>query len=237
MLARVGTEPRADYDEAGAWSHIVGLARLCLDQLGSVGSLAREIADVLRHANLTSVPVEAAVVLRKFTQHKAWLGVSPRPRITGRCVLDTLSAWVVSAVSAAVEISLYGGGSEVACSGSGEDGGTVHCQPNLERQLVFSATKNESLQNSRGRELASLDKMEASLVDTEITVVDDDSPWVASESGSEEREREYQKLSCCSSEAFNTLLRAVLKPFQVSITRRSALPETGGTRSALQRMK
>lgn len=188
-------------------SIIAYLAGRCSTKLAELQT-AGELAALLRTVDLTSIPFNTAMDLRELVREKSWPSASPRTLFTGSFTLEVFSGWIVAAVSAATYLSLEGGGSD----GKNK---AYHNNPEATRFLEAMRLSEGEPARLRARETELLDKMEGLLVDEEITVMDDDSPWMPK---GEQREGDIasSRHYCQSSEAFDTLMNVIVRPFKVN---------------------
>lgn len=216
------------------------LAGQCLHKLEELRS-ARDVANFLGGVDLTSVPFDTAVSLRLLLRHPAWPTASPRLS-AGRCsVSEAFCGWVVAAVAAATEIALTGGGSsqgsdsdlnqklaggmdtratKPAHTGTGRhpkgDGGLMEVNFRTRGGGSREFPNLEDVHNERERERELLQRLEMSMVDEIITVVDDDLPHLWRRQGTENWTGGPRHRQCTEAGAFHELMETVLRPFQVS---------------------
>ena len=233
-------------------SSLAGQCRQKLDELRS----ARDVAKFLGGVDLTSVPFDTAVSLRLLLRHPAWPTASPRLS-AGRCsVSEAFCGWVDAAVVAATEIALTGGGSS-QCSdsdsnqkhtggmdrkvtrpghtGTGRhskgDGGLMEADLTTRGGGTRKLPNLEDVHHERKREREVLQKLETSMVDEIITVIDDDLPQMWRRQGTESWTGGPRRRQCRKAGAFHELMETVLRPFQVSgvVRRRDTIASVRNT--------
>lgn len=214
------------------------LAGQCRHKLAEL-RLAREVASFLRQVDLTSVPFGTAVSLRLLLGHPAWPTASPRLSAGGCFASEAFCGWIVSAVTAATEIALTGGGSSqpsdfdlsqnhtggmdttVTKPGhTGQDPGGGRCLMEVGSTTRAGGSRKlpslEDIHHEREREREVLQELETSMVDEIITIVDDDLTQLLRRQGTKIWTGGLRRRQCRSVEAFNALMETVLRPFQVS---------------------
>lgn len=205
-------------------SSISSLAEDCRRKLTQYGS-ARGLAEALREVDPVSIPVDTAVALRHLTRHHAWPDPSPRPIFSGCPASAAFTAWIVATTSATVKLVLRQGGDPRRASSclnqrqtidlqSRRSGQTLRMHGMVARKgsMADRSVVGDSLPLKRlaQEESMFLQGLEESLIDDIITVVDEDFPGVLEEDG-ERRRGKY----CRTSEVFATIMKIVLRPFQV----------------------
>ncbi|CAM9445389.1 unnamed protein product, partial [Ectocarpus sp. 8 AP-2014] len=226
--------------EHGAFEmvHASDLARSCREELANQGS-ARGVAALLRRADLYSMPLETAVALQRLVQHSDWPVASPRSDFAGCSASGAFVGWVVAAVAVTTELVLGGGGVALGagsgsarnpsgdvrkavasgagvegrdwCGGAGGAGSTAEGSGGD----ALLSTSMRNVQEERTREQRLLLGMETSLIDENVVVLDDDSPWLPPPEGPEGHGDVRNRRQCRASEVFNALLDTVLRPFNV----------------------
>ncbi|CAM9314712.1 unnamed protein product, partial [Ectocarpus fasciculatus] len=186
--------------------HPSDLARSCREELAHQRS-ARGVAALLQRADLDSMPLETAVALQHLVHHSDWPVVSPRSNFAGCSASGAFVGWVVAAVAATTELVLGGGGvplgagSESARQPSGderiavgpgagaEDRGWRSVAGGAESTAEGSGSdtlpSTRNAQEERTREQRLLLGVETSLIDENVAVLDDDSPWLLPSEGPE----------------------------------------------------
>ena len=232
------TSANADTENARTIAYASRLARACRAELSGERS-ARGVAEVLhRGSALDAIPLETAIALRRLARHPGWPAASPRPDFAHCSASEAFAGWIVAAVAGGTELALEGGGG-VLCPGGGlsqdvfvsslgtemvvservPDPGS--CAGSFEAKSTIVGSEGETprslrdAQEERRREGAVLRGIEAALVDENVTVVDDDSPWLLPPGGAEGGRNGRNRRQCRSSEALNALMETVLRPFNV----------------------
>lgn len=207
-------------------SYISDLAAACREQLAKVHSVV-QVADVLHRVDLTMVPFATALALRELSRHPNWPSVSPRPLFAGCCALEAFSGWIVAAVNAATALSLAGGGGDDSYHNlqakrdniPGLDSGSMEINASrlaTPRAVASSMPSPEADGSAQLREWKLLHKMKQFLVHDDISVVDDDSPWLPFCKEEESRGPANTVRHCRASQAFDTIMAVALRPFQAS---------------------
>ncbi|CAN0143774.1 unnamed protein product [Ectocarpus sp. 12 AP-2014] len=226
--------------EHGAFEmvHASDLARSCREELANQGS-ARGVAALLLRADLDSMPLETAVALQRLVQHSDWPVASPRSDFDGCSASGAFVGWVVAAVAVTTELVLGGGGVVLGagsgsarnpsgdefkavasgtgvegrgwCGGAGGAGSTAEGSGG--ETLLSSSMRNA--QEERTREQRLLLGMETFLIDENVAVLDDDSPWLPPPEGPEGHGDARNRRQCRASEVVSALLDTVLRPFNV----------------------
>lgn len=219
------------------------LAKTCRAELCREKS-ARGVAEALRGSALDAVPLEVAVALRRLVRHPNWPATSPRPDFAECPASEAFVGWVVAAVAGGTELALEGGGglhepgvgpnqaqaapdmAEMNEGVSNPAAGSHARKIDLGWPIAGSdegktLSSLRDAQEERRRERAVLRGTEAALVHENITVVDDDSPWLLPPEradGERNGQNRRGRRQCRSSEALNVLMETVLRPFNVRIS-------------------
>ncbi|CAB1096739.1 unnamed protein product [Ectocarpus sp. CCAP 1310/34] len=217
--------------------HASDLARSCREELANQGS-ARGVAALIRRVQLDSMPLETAVALQRVVQHSDWPVVSPLSDFAGCSASGAFVGWVVAAVAVTTELVLGGGGVALGagsgsarnpsgdewkavasgtgvvgrgwCGGAGGAGSTAEGSGGD----ALLSTSMRNVHEERTREQRLLLGMETSLIDENVAVLDDDSPWLPPPEGPERHGDVRNRRQCRASEVFDELLDTVLRPFK-----------------------
>lgn len=234
-------ELNSDAEAENAAKLVVNTSRLagaCRKELAEKSS-ARDVAEVLRGAALEAIPLETAVALRRLVRHPDWPTASPRPDLAECCASEAFTGWIYAAVAGATELALEAGGGALEVCFSGREGGDRNetrmsgwiedrglCGDAPETRSAMKCEGKDALLSlkvaraERWREQEVLREMEAALVDENVTVLDDDSPWLAlepPEKSSNDVSRVVQdRRQCRTSEVLNALVETALRSFNVS---------------------
>ncbi|CAM9445830.1 unnamed protein product, partial [Ectocarpus sp. 13 AM-2016] len=242
MQKSPGKAPPTSSEEVGHGAfemvHASDLARSCREELANQGS-ARGVAALLRRADLDSMPLETAVALQRLVRHSDWPVASPRSDFAGCSASGAFVGWVAAAVAVTTELVLGGGGVALGavsglarnpsgdeqkavasgtcvegrgwCAGAGGAGSTAEGSGGD----ALLSTSMRNVQEERTREQRLLLGTETSLIDENISVLDDDSPWLPLPEGPEGHGDVRNRRQCRASEVFDALLDTVLRPFNV----------------------
>ncbi|CAN0512508.1 unnamed protein product, partial [Ectocarpus sp. 12 AP-2014] len=242
MQKSPGKAPPTSSEEVGHGAfemvHTSDLARSCREELANQGS-ARGVAALLRRADLDSMPLETAVALQRLVRHSDWPVASPRSDFAGCSASGAFVGWVVVAVAITTELVLGGGGvalgavSGLARNPSGDEQKAVASGTGVEGRGwcagvggagstaegsggdALLSTSMRNAQEERTREQRLLLGTETSLIDENVSVLDDDSPWLPLPEGPEGHRDVRNRRQCRASEVFDALLGTILRPFNV----------------------
>lgn len=209
------------------------LAGTCRKELADKPS-AQGIAETLRGAPLDAIPLETAIALRRLVWHPDWPAASPRPDWTECCVSEAFVGWIYAAVACATALALEGGGGSPEVV-SGQKGAPANgeaiggwtedrelCGGVLETRSAMNGGANDpplplkDVREERQREQQILREMEAALIDENVTVLDDDSPWLLRPETTDGDGVVQDRRQCRTSEVLNALMETALRPFNVS---------------------
>lgn len=231
----------SEESEHGAFgmAYATDLARSCREELAHQRS-ARGVAALLRRADLDSMPFQTAVALQRLQNHHDWPVVSPRSDFAGCSASGAFVGWVVAAVAVTTELVLGGGGVALGAgsdsvrqpsgdkrmavgSGAGVEGrgwceGAGGAGSTAEGSGSDTLLSMRNAQEERTREQRLLLGMETSLINENVTVLDDDSPWLLLPERPEGHGDVRNRRECRASEVLNALLDTVLRPFNVSFS-------------------
>ena len=221
-------------DNAATLAYARRLAGTCRRELAEKRP-ARGVAGALRGAALDAMPLETAVALRRLVRHPCWPAASPRPDLAKCSASEAFVGWIYAAVAGATELTLEGGGGTLElCSGrgggikSGEAlhgwtkdrgifGGMLGMRSVVKCEGSGSMVSLKDAHEERRREQEILRAMETALIDENVTVLDDDSPWFSQpETASGNGDAQQDRRQCRTSEVLNALMETALRPFNVS---------------------
>lgn len=214
------------------------LAEECRQYLAGKTRSARDVATIIQKVDPSVMPPDTAVALRDLIQCQAWPATSPRTGFTECPASAAFTAWIVAAATASTELALAAGGTapNICWDPNGSPLGNVQSTAAIadvfEQKIEYHGEDVETcpsveirkeratqflggVNEDRRRERDLLQKLEASLVDRTIIVLDDDSPWFFPTVRAEEKGAKRQRY-CCASEALGVVMETVLRPFQVS---------------------
>lgn len=223
----------AETDNAATLIYASCLAHACRKTLAE-NSSAQGVAGTLRGAALDAIPLETAAAVRRLIRHPDWPPVSPRPDFADCGASEAFTGWVYAAVAGATELALEGGGGSLeVCSGrrnmpgngstldgwtenQGLGGGVLKTRPAMECGGSDSLLSLKGVCVERRREQEVLREMEAALIDENVTVLDDDSPWVSAPESNNGDGDVQDRRQCRTSEVLSALMETALRSFNVS---------------------
>lgn len=229
----IKTDSDVDTENAATLVYASRLAGTCRGDLAEKPS-AQAVAETLRGAGLDAIPLETAVALRRLVRHPDWPAASPRPDFAKCCASEAFVGWIYAAVAGATELALEGGGgalrvgsgrggapgNEEAMDGWTKDqglrGGVLGTRLAMGCGRSGSPLSLKDVYEQRRREQEVLREMEAALIDENVTVLDDDSPWVSQPETADDDVHVQDRRECTTSEVLNALMETALRPFNVS---------------------